>query len=72
MPVIGVGTKLVVFDRMREGQPDEYLVAEDEAGNMWSIQPVFLCGPDDPDLLIYRSRRIPGRIVERLSVGAAS
>jgi hypothetical protein len=49
MHLIGVGTKLVVFDHYREGQSDEYLVAEDEAGNMWSIQPEFLCGPDDPE-----------------------
>lgn len=49
MHIIDIGTKLVVFDRMREGQPDEYLVVEDEAGNMWHIQPEFLCETNGPE-----------------------
>lgn len=49
---MSVGTKLVIFDHCCVGQPDEFLVAEDEAGNMWSIRPELLCGPDDLDLLI--------------------
>jgi hypothetical protein len=37
-----IGTKLVVFDKMRDGEPDEYLVVVDEDGNYWSIQPEWL------------------------------
>ena len=44
-----MGDKLVVFDHYRVGQPDEYVVVEDERGNLWHIQPEWLTGPDEPD-----------------------
>jgi hypothetical protein len=47
MRQIGIGTKLVIWDHYRVGQPDEYFVADDEEGNSWHIQPEWLAGPDD-------------------------
>lgn len=43
------GDKLVVFDHCRVGQPDEYVVVQDENGNSWHIQPEWLAGPNGPD-----------------------
>jgi hypothetical protein len=42
MPVLQPGDKLVVFDRMFEGEPDEYLVVQDGAGNLWRMEPEWL------------------------------
>jgi hypothetical protein len=36
------GDKLVVLYWMFDGGPDNYIVVEDEAGNLWGIEPGWL------------------------------
>ena len=44
-----MGDKLVVCDLFHEGEPDWYMVAEDEDGNLWHIQPEWLTQLSAPD-----------------------
>ena len=46
MNIPKIGAKLVVWDLFHEGEPGWYMVADDEDGNTWYIQPEWLTGPD--------------------------